>query len=45
MFWELQQIYLYANGNMMKPLTQGYFVGYSIYFAKKIAEAAICEGG
>ena len=35
---------IYANGNIVMPPTQGYFVGWSINFAKKIAEAAISEG-
>jgi hypothetical protein len=36
---------IYANFNMVMPLTQGCFVGWSINFAKKMAEAAISEGG
>ena len=36
---------MYGNSIMIMPPTQGYFVGWSINLAKKIAEAAISDGG
>jgi hypothetical protein len=34
-----------GNWYMIMPHTQGHFVGFSTNFAKKIAEAAISDGG
>ena len=36
---------MYGKGNMIMLPTQGYFAGWSTNFAKKIAEAAISDGG
>jgi hypothetical protein len=36
---------MHGNSIIIMPPTQGYFVGWSINLAKKIAEAAISDGG
>jgi len=36
---------MYGKSNMIMPPTQGYFVGWSTYLAKKTAEAATSDGG
>jgi hypothetical protein len=36
---------MYGKSNRIMPPTQGYFVGWSTYLAKKIADAAISDGG